>query len=119
MARTTAETFGETVVSAKKIAALVYILQAIGLFIGITYVIAVVIDYVKASEVRGTWIESHIRWQIRTFWFSLLWAVVGVFTYLLVIGYFILLADGIWVIYRIARGALNLKDNKAMYGIEA
>lgn len=119
MARTTAGTFEETAVSAKKIAALVYALQAIGLFIGITYVVAVVIDYVKASEVRGTWIESHFRWQIRTFWFSLLWAVVGIFTYLLVIGYFILLAAGIWVIYRIAKGALNLKDNKAMYGLEA
>lgn len=119
MARTTAETFEETAVSAKKIAALVYALQAIGLFIGITYVVAVVIDYIKASEVKGTWIESHIRWQIRTFWFSLLWAAIGVLTYLLVIGYFILLADGVWVIYRIAKGALYLKDNKAMYGLEA
>lgn len=119
MARTTAGTFEETAVSAKKIAALVYGLQAIGLFIGITYLIAVVIDYVKASEVKGTWVESHIRWQIRTFWFSLLLAAIGVLTYILVIGYFILLADGVWVIYRIAKGAFNLKDNKPMYGIEA
>ena len=118
-ARTTAGTFDETAVSAKKIAGLVYGLQAIGLFIGLTYIVAVVIDYVKASDVKGTWIESHFRWQIRTFWFSLLWAVIGVLTYLLIIGYFILLADGVWVIYRIVKGAFHLKENRAMYGIEA
>lgn len=118
MARTTADTFEDTAVSAKKIAGLVYLLQAVGLFIGVTYIVAVVVNYVKASDVKGTWIESHFRWQIRTFWFSLLWAVIGVLTYLLLIGYFILLADGIWVIYRIVKGALYLKDNKAMYGLE-
>lgn len=118
-ARTSAGTLSETAVSAKKIAGLVYGLQAIGLFIGLTYIIAVVIDYVKASEVKGTWIESHFRWQIRTFWFSLLLALIGLLTYMLVIGYFILLADGVWVIYRIVKGAFHLKENRAMYGIEA
>lgn len=116
---TTAGTFDETAVSAKKIAGLVYLLQGIGLFIGITYVVAVVINYVKASEVKGTWIESHFRWQMRTFWFSLLWAVVGILTYILLIGPVILFADGVWVIYRIIKGALYLRDNKAMYGLEA
>ncbi|OGP13586.1 MAG: hypothetical protein A2054_03210 [Deltaproteobacteria bacterium GWA2_55_10] len=112
------DTFDETAVAGKKIAGIVYALQAIGLFIGITYIIAVIIDYVKASDVRGTWIESHFRWQIRTFWFSLLWAVIGALTYILIIGYFILMADAIWVIYRIVKGAFYLKDNRAMYGLE-
>lgn len=120
MARTsTVGTFDETTVSAKKIAGFVYLLQGIGLFIGITYVVAVVINYVKASDVKGTWIESHFRWQMRTFWFSLLWAVIGILTYILLIGPVILFLDGIWVIYRIVKGALYLKDNKAMYGLEA
>ncbi|MBE7413715.1 MAG: hypothetical protein HS130_00210 [Deltaproteobacteria bacterium] len=118
MPRTTVDTYEDTVVAGKKIAATVYVLQAIGLFIGITYIIAVIINYVKASDVRGTWIESHFRWQIRTFWFSILWAVIGALTYLLVIGYFILLAVAVWVIYRIVKGAFYLKNNRAMYGLE-
>lgn len=119
MPRTTVDTFEETAVSAKKIAALVYTLQAIGLFIGVTYIVAVIINYVKAPDVKGTWIESHFRWQIRTFWFSLLWAAIGVLTYIILVGYFILAADAFWVVYRIVKGAFNLKDNKAMYGLEA
>ena len=85
-------------------------------------IIAVIINYVKRSEVRGTYLESHFRWQIRTFWYALLWAivvalvsavlllvVVGVATW--VIGLALL---GIWAIYRIARGWLALKDGQAM-----
>lgn len=109
----------ETAVAGKKIAALVYALQAIGLFIGITYIVAVIINYVKAPDVRGTWIESHFRWQIRTFWFSLLWAVIGILTYIILIGYFILAAVAVWVVYRIVKGAFYLKDNRAMYGLQA
>lgn len=119
MPRTTVDTYDETAVAGKKIAATVYALQAVGLFIGITYIIAVIINYVKASDVKGTWIESHFRWQIRTFWFSILWAVIGALTYLLIIGYFILLAVAVWVIYRIVKGAVYLKNNRAMYGLEA
>ncbi|MDO8427486.1 MAG: hypothetical protein Q7T24_08230, partial [Deltaproteobacteria bacterium] len=46
---------------AKRLAILVYVLQAIGLFIGVTYVAAVIVNYVKAGDVKGTWIESHFR----------------------------------------------------------
>lgn len=104
---------------AKRLAILVYVLQAIGLFIGVTYVAAVIVNYVKAGDVKGTWIESHFRWQIRTFWYSLIWAFAGLVTFLVVIGYFVLIADGIWVIYRIVKGILYLKDGKEMYRHEA
>lgn len=117
MHRTTTDTFDEAAYSAKKLTALVYALQAIGLFIGITYIAAVIINYVKADDVKGTWLEPHFRWQMRTFWFSILWAVIGVITYLLIIGYFILAADAVWVVYRIVKGSLYLKDNKALYGL--
>ncbi|HBG46257.1 MAG TPA: hypothetical protein DDW94_04615 [Deltaproteobacteria bacterium] len=110
------EAFG-TALTGKKIAAVVYALQAVGLFIGITYIAAVIVNYVKDADVKGTWIESHFRWQKRTFWLSLLWAVTGALTYLLLIGYFILLADAVWVIYRIVKGAFYLKENRAMYGL--
>ena len=98
----------------KKITTIVYGLQAVGIFIGITYIVAVIINYVKYDEVKGTWLESHFRWQIRTFWFSLVWAIIGAVTAFFIIGYFILLAVSIWIIYRIVKGWLYLNDGKPM-----
>ena len=85
-------------------------------------IIAVIINYVKRGDVRGTWLESHFTWQIRTFWFALAWAVlvglvslpltlivVGFGTW--VVGMFVL---GVWAIYRIARGWLRLNARQAM-----
>lgn len=83
---------------------------------GLTFLIAAIINYIKRDEVRGTWLESHFRWQIRTFWFCLLWGLIGAFLSVVLIGYFILLANGLWVIYRIAKGWINVADNKPMYG---
>ena len=57
----------------KNITTLVYALQAASFLIGITFLVAVIINYVKQPDVRGTLYESHFRWQIRTFWFSILW----------------------------------------------
>jgi uncharacterized membrane protein len=84
--------------------------------------IAVIINYVKRGEARGTWLESHFTWQIRTFWFALLWTcLVGIVGALLAIvligfaiwavGFFIL---GIWAIYRITSGWLALNDRRAV-----
>ncbi len=51
--------------------------SVIGAFLfGWPSIIAVIINYVKRSEVRGTWLESHFSWQIRTFWWALLWAII-------------------------------------------
>jgi uncharacterized membrane protein len=61
----------------KTVAAVVYALLAAGFFVGITWIIAVIIDYVKKDDAKGTWLESHYRWQLRTFWFGLLWGVIG------------------------------------------
>ena len=101
--------------SAKTIATVVYALQAASFLLGITFIVAVIVNYIKKEGVQGTWLESHFRWQIRTFWFSLLWSVIGFITAFVVIGYFILIADGVWVIYRIVKGWLRLADNKEMY----
>jgi len=115
---------------------IVYALHALGLALGAfgaasvlgsflfgwPSIIAVVINYVKRGEARGTWLESHFTWQIRTFWFALAWAalvalvsiplaviLVGIGTW--IAGMFLL---GVWAIYRIARGWLRLKDHRAM-----
>jgi len=105
--------------AARNLAITVYILQALSLLLGgvllgfVTALAGVIINYVKMDEVRGTWIEPHFRWQIRTFWIGLLWLVIGTLTLMVIIGWFILLGMAIWVIYRIVKGALALNDGKA------
>ena len=96
----------------KTLATVVYALQAAGFFVGLTWIVAVVINYVKRDDVRGTWLESHFGWQIRTFWWGLLWAVVGGILTLVVVGFAVLFADAVWIIYRIVKGWLSLSENK-------
>ncbi len=79
-------------------------------------IIAVILNYVKRAEVRGTWLDSHFSWQIRTFWYALLWLAVGAVAFITMIGIPIALvlwfATGIWVLYRIIRGGLALPAQK-------
>lgn len=81
-------------------------------------IIAVILNYLKRSDVRDTWLDSHFRWQIRTFWFALLWFAISGLLALTLIGIpaamLIMLAAGLWVLYRIARGWLALNDRKPM-----
>lgn len=85
-------------------------------------IIAVILNYAKRSDVRGTFLDSHFGWQIRTFWYAALWAVIvalvsAPLTLVIVgfgtwaVGMFLL---GVWAIYRIARGWLRLSDHKPM-----
>ena len=112
---------------------LVYALHSLSLLIGLTTaativgafvfgvpsIIAVIINYLKREEARGTFVESHFRWQIRTFWFALLWCVIGGMLFITLLGVPLALgvffATGLWAIYRIARGWLALRDRKPMY----
>ena len=105
----------DRVTSARNTAMLVYALQALGFFTLFTYIAAVVVNYIKRADVQGTLVESHFRWQIRTFWFSLLWSAVAAATALILIGYVVAAVNVVWVIYRIAKGWLDLSDNKPMY----
>ena len=81
-------------------------------------IIAVIINYMKRGEVRGTYLGSHFRWQIRTFWYAFLWVIVVLMFALTFIGipFAILIAwlAGLWVLYRIVRGWLRLMDRKPM-----
>ena len=101
--------------SLKNHATAVYALQALSFLLGITYFVAIIVNYVKLDDTRGTWIESHFRWQIRTFWFSLLWFALGGLLLIIVVGYLILIANCLLMIYRIVKGWLNLNDGKPMY----
>ena len=114
---------------------LIYALHAASLLIGIVgaatvvgaflfgwpSIIAVILNYVYRGDARGTWLEPHFRWQIRTFWFGLLWvALCGVFIVAtlgiaLLVAWVPLLFVGLWFIYRIVRGWLRLVDRRTAY----
>ena len=89
--------------------------------IGWPSIIAVILNYVKRSEVRGSWLESHFRWQIRTFWYGLVWVALCIVFVVLTLGigllfvWFPIGVVSIWFIYRIVRGWLALRDGRAMY----
>jgi uncharacterized membrane protein len=101
--------------SGKTLTAVIYALYAASFIIGISALVAIVINYVKQNEVAGTFLETHFRWQIRTFWFGLLWGVIGGITSLILIGWLVLLANAVWIIYRLVIGWTNLNNNKPMY----
>ncbi|WP_250461537.1 DUF4870 family protein [Microbulbifer litoralis] len=102
--------------SGRDLATLVYLIQAIALFTAVPFFIGVLINYFKRGDVRGTLAESHFRWQIRTFWFSLLWVVVGWATvWIFGLGFLILGISWLWVVYRVIRGWLVLADNRPAY----
>jgi uncharacterized membrane protein len=81
-------------------------------------IIAVIINYAKRDDVRGTVLESHFRWQIRTFWFAVLWVLIAALLFVTVIGipfaWVLALFIGLWVLYRIIRGWMALAGRRAM-----
>lgn len=99
----------------RDLALLVYVLQAVGFVVGITWIVAVVINYVKIDAARDTWLETHFNWQIRTFWFGFVGWIVGMVTTKILIGWLLLAAITIWTIYRVVKGWLYLNDRKPMY----
>lgn len=98
----------------KNLTMAVYLLYAVGIGVGITALVALAINYFKRDDVAGTLYESHFTWQIRTFWWSLLWGLVGGITLLIGFGFAVLFADAVWVSYRIVKGLLNLSEDKPM-----
>ena len=110
----------------------IYGLHALAVLIGVTSavtvvgafvfslpsIVAIVLSYLKRGETAGTFLESHYRWLIRTFWFAVLWGgtsvVVSVILVLTIVGILVawlpVLVVGVWLIYRVARGWLALKD---------
>lgn len=86
----------------------VYALYIASFVVGFSSIIGVIIAYVKRQDVRGTWLESHYTWQIRTFWWSLLIGGVGIILTLLLIGWVVLLGYVVFFIYRVVVGWVAL-----------
>lgn len=81
-------------------------------------IIAVILNYVKRSEVRHTFLDSHFGWQIRTFWYAVLWVVISGLLIMTLIGipvaWMLATGAGIWILYRIARGWMALNAGRPM-----
>ncbi len=92
-----------------------YALQAASFLIPFASVAGIIVNYVKREDVAGTWLESHFTWQIRTFWWWLVWLLVGLVLAIIVVGFFVWFADAIWLVYRIAKGWTRLSEGKPMY----
>lgn len=94
----------------------------VGSFVfGLPSILAVIMNYARRSEVRDTYLEEHFRWQIRTFWFALLWMAVAALVsvpLVLALGLGILtffvaaMVVGAWVVYRVLRGWLALRESR-------
>jgi len=96
--------------------------SVVGAFlIGWPSIVAVILNYVKQSDARGTWLESHFRWQIRTFWFGALWVALCMLFVVLTlgIGLFVVWIPlglvALWFVYRVARGWLAVNSRRPMY----
>ena len=116
---------------------IIYALHAVGVTLGVATsafivtsflfglpsIVAVILNYVKRGDVRGTFLESHFRWQIRTFWFALLWIVIASLLslplMLVLIGFVTLwlaaVLIGLWVLYRVIRGWMRLTSRRPMF----
>ena len=119
-----------------QLAHVIYALHAMAVFVGVTSAVvtvaggfvfglpslfAVFLNYLKHGDVAGTWLESHFRWQIRTFWFTLLWLFVSGLVMLTIIGipfaaWVMIPILGLWVGYRVIRGWLALSGMQPISG---
>jgi uncharacterized membrane protein len=99
----------------RDLALLVYVLQAVGFVVWPTWIVGVVINYLKIGEARNTWLETHFNWQLRTFWFGLAGMIVGAVLWIVKIGWLVNLAVMVWAIYRVVKGWLALNDRRPMY----
>ena len=101
--------------SLRQLTLIIYALYALSWVLGgIPAIVAIVLNYLKREDAAGTLYESHFNWQIRTFWWSLGWAVLGAITLLIGVGFVILLVAGIWSIYRMVKGLLFWNEHKPM-----
>ena len=91
----------------------------VGAFVfGWPSIIAVIINYMTRGRVAGSWLETHWRWQLRSFWFAALWLLIAGLLFITFIGIpaaiLAIVVTGLWVLYRVIRGWMALLDKRAM-----
>jgi uncharacterized membrane protein len=105
---------GQQLQSLRNLTLAVYVLYAVGIFTGLPALIAIIINHVKRDDTEGTIYRSHFSWQIRSFWWSVVWACLGWATVFIGVGFIVLGLSWLWLVYRLVRGFLNWNDGKPM-----
>ena len=105
----------EELAGLKNVTMVVYALQALSFFWGVPAIVGVIVNYIKREDVRGTIYESHFDWQIRSFWWGLVWALVGVALAVVLVGFVVLFVAWVWMIYRVVKGWLKLTEGKPVF----
>lgn len=95
---------------------LVYILQALGFVVGVTFAAAIIMNFLRKTEANAgsEFYRTHNSYQLRTGLWSLLWSVIGFATSLILVGYVVLLINFFWTLYRVIRGFMAANDGKAI-----
>jgi uncharacterized membrane protein len=93
----------------------VYALQALSFIWGLPAIVGLVINYVKRDDARGTIYESHFDWQIRSFWWGLVWALIGGVLAVLLVGFVVMFVAWVWMIYRVVKGWLKLTEGQPVF----
>ena len=95
---------------------IVYACYAVGYFVMFTWLIGVIVAYVKRDDARGTWMESHFGWLIRTFWWSIVWTIVGTILFLTLVlipvAYIVWGLAWVWGLYRVIKGWMRLNEGR-------
>lgn len=107
----------EKTLALEKMAHVVYGLFSAALIFALFAIAGLILAHLKKSEAQGTWLESHFRWQIRTFWFMLLWSILGMILFFVVIGWVIFIAAAVWYIYRVVFGWVSLAESRTMMSV--
>lgn len=87
-----------------------YLLFVLGAFVFPLIIIAVIINYLKEDSVAGSWLHTHFAYQMRTFWKSLIWYLIGILLTLIAIGVIVIIIVYIWYLYRMIKGWILLSD---------
>lgn len=92
----------------------IYILQLIGYFSVLPLIAAIIFNYIREGNCHGTYLQSHHRWQMRTFWYGLLWFIIGAVTAIIVVGIFIIIVNYVWLLYRVIKGLILASEHASV-----
>lgn len=101
-------------VDLRNLTLIIYALYILSMFGGITALVAIIINYIKRDEVRGTYLESHFEWQIRTFWWGFVGVALSFLLMAILVGFVTIVIVSVWILYRLIKGLLALNDGKAI-----
>jgi uncharacterized membrane protein len=105
----------EQLAGLKNVTTMVYALQGLSFIWGLPAIVGLIINYVKRDDARGTVYESHFDWQIRSFWWGLVWAVIGAVLAVLLVGFVVMFVAWVWMVYRVVKGWLKLTEGQPVY----